>query len=179
MRLQHFLNSNFRSLTDAGLCWVEPCKSDEDDETFEEIEEDLECLLSFHTFPPSSLRHPAILLHYYHRKIDFVIKGNEPFFNLVSEQFYIQPPVPEYRGKANEGQKVRRIYNAYRAFADKSVPIPAPSSHDFSVDSPDWSRHKSPAIPETAYAAWQDTGLSPLRCQGKAGAVDIRNLPQM
>lgn len=37
---------------------------------------------------------------------DFVIKGNEPFFNLVSEQFYIQPPVPEYRGKANEGRKV-------------------------------------------------------------------------
>ncbi len=37
---------------------------------------------------------------------DFVTKGNEPFFNLVSEQFYIQPPVPEYRGKANEGRKV-------------------------------------------------------------------------
>ena len=36
------LCSNFRSLTDAGLCWVEPCKSDEDDETFEEIEEELE-----------------------------------------------------------------------------------------------------------------------------------------
>ena len=31
------LCSNFRSLTDAGLCWIEPC--DIDGETFDEIEE--------------------------------------------------------------------------------------------------------------------------------------------
>ena len=37
---------------------------------------------------------------------DFVTKGNEPFFNLVSEQFYIQPPVPKYKGQDNEGRKV-------------------------------------------------------------------------
>lgn len=37
---------------------------------------------------------------------DFVTKGNEPFFNLVSEQFYIQPPVPKFKGKDNEGRKV-------------------------------------------------------------------------
>lgn len=37
---------------------------------------------------------------------DFVTKGNEPFFNLVSEQFYIQPPVPKLKGKDNEGRKV-------------------------------------------------------------------------
>ena len=34
------LCSSFRSLTDAGLCWVEPC--DIDDETFDEVEEELE-----------------------------------------------------------------------------------------------------------------------------------------
>ena len=34
------LCSSFRSLTDAGLCWVEPC--DIDDDTFDEIEEELE-----------------------------------------------------------------------------------------------------------------------------------------
>ena len=34
------LCSSFRSLTDAALCWVEPC--DIDDDTFEEIEEELE-----------------------------------------------------------------------------------------------------------------------------------------
>lgn len=37
---------------------------------------------------------------------DFVTKGNEPFFNLVSEQFYIQPPIPKYKGQTNEGRKV-------------------------------------------------------------------------
>ncbi len=36
---------------------------------------------------------------------DFATKGNEPFFNIVSEQFYIQPPVPEVK-EANEGRKV-------------------------------------------------------------------------
>jgi len=37
---------------------------------------------------------------------DFVTKGNEPFFNLVSEQFYIQPPVPKYAHLENKGRKV-------------------------------------------------------------------------
>lgn len=37
---------------------------------------------------------------------DFVTKGNEPFFNLVSEQFYVQPPVPQYSDQANQGRKV-------------------------------------------------------------------------
>lgn len=37
---------------------------------------------------------------------DFVTKGNEPFFNLVSEQFYVQPPVPQYSGLVNQGRKV-------------------------------------------------------------------------
>ncbi|MDR1706371.1 MAG: DEAD/DEAH box helicase [Prevotella sp.] len=37
---------------------------------------------------------------------DFKTKGNEPFFNLVSEQFYVQPPVPKYRDLVNEGRKV-------------------------------------------------------------------------
>lgn len=36
---------------------------------------------------------------------DFVTKGNEPFFNLVSEQFYVQPPVPN-NNSVNEGRKV-------------------------------------------------------------------------
>lgn len=37
---------------------------------------------------------------------DFVTKGNEPFFNLVSEQFYVQPPVPKYSSLINQGRKV-------------------------------------------------------------------------
>ncbi len=37
---------------------------------------------------------------------DFITKGNEPFFNLVSEQFYVQPPVPKYKDLANQGRKV-------------------------------------------------------------------------
>lgn len=37
---------------------------------------------------------------------DFSTKGNEPFFNLVSEQFYVQPPVPKYKNLVNEGRKV-------------------------------------------------------------------------
>lgn len=37
---------------------------------------------------------------------DFVTKGNEPFFNLISEQFYVQPPVPKYHNLVNEGRKV-------------------------------------------------------------------------
>ena len=37
---------------------------------------------------------------------DFVTKGNEPFFNLVSEQFYVQPPVPQYMDQVNQGRKV-------------------------------------------------------------------------
>ena len=37
---------------------------------------------------------------------DFATKGNEPFFNLVSEQFYVQPPVSKYRSEPNEGRKV-------------------------------------------------------------------------
>ena len=37
---------------------------------------------------------------------DFVTKGNEPFFNLVSEQFYVQPPVSEYKEQENQGRKV-------------------------------------------------------------------------
>lgn len=37
---------------------------------------------------------------------DFFTKGNEPFFNLVSEQFYVQPPVPKYKKLVNEGRKV-------------------------------------------------------------------------
>lgn len=37
---------------------------------------------------------------------NFVTKGNEPFFNIVSEQFYIQPPVPKYADLTNQGRKV-------------------------------------------------------------------------
>ena len=37
---------------------------------------------------------------------DFVTKGNEPFFNLVSEQFYVQPPVPQCIDQVNQGRKV-------------------------------------------------------------------------
>ena len=37
---------------------------------------------------------------------DFVTKGNEPFFNLVSEQFYVQPPVPKFSKLVNQGRKV-------------------------------------------------------------------------
>ena len=37
---------------------------------------------------------------------DFVTKGNEPFFNLVSEQFYVQPPVSKYKELENQGRKV-------------------------------------------------------------------------
>lgn len=37
---------------------------------------------------------------------DFKTKGNEPFFNLVSEQFYVQPPVPKYQHLPNGGRKV-------------------------------------------------------------------------
>ena len=37
---------------------------------------------------------------------DFSTKGNEPFFNLVSTQFYVQPPVPKYSNLINQGRKV-------------------------------------------------------------------------
>lgn len=37
---------------------------------------------------------------------DFRTKGNEPFYNMVSEQFHIQPPVPRYRDLINQGRKV-------------------------------------------------------------------------
>lgn len=37
---------------------------------------------------------------------DFVTKGNEPFFNIVSEQFYVQPLVPKYSNLVNQGRKV-------------------------------------------------------------------------
>lgn len=37
---------------------------------------------------------------------DFVTKGNEPFFNIVSEQFYVEPPVPKYSNIVNQGRKV-------------------------------------------------------------------------
>lgn len=37
---------------------------------------------------------------------DFITKGNEPFFNIVSEQFYVQPPVPKYTDFVNQGRKV-------------------------------------------------------------------------
>lgn len=37
---------------------------------------------------------------------DFVTKGNEPFYNLVSEQFYVQPPVLGYADVVNQGRKV-------------------------------------------------------------------------
>lgn len=37
---------------------------------------------------------------------DFATKGNEPFFNLVSAQFYVQPPVPKYIDEINQGRKV-------------------------------------------------------------------------
>lgn len=37
---------------------------------------------------------------------DFSTKGNEPFFNLVSEQFYVQPPIPKFKNLVNEGRKV-------------------------------------------------------------------------
>ncbi len=37
---------------------------------------------------------------------DFITKGNEPFFNIVSEQFYVQPPVPKYSNLVNQGRKV-------------------------------------------------------------------------
>ena len=43
-------------------------------------------------------------LHFF--ATDFSTKGNEPFFNLVSEQFYVQPPVPKFKDEANEGRKV-------------------------------------------------------------------------
>ena len=36
----------------------------------------------------------------------FSTKGNEPFFNIVSEQFYVQPPVPKYKDLPNGGRKV-------------------------------------------------------------------------
>ena len=37
---------------------------------------------------------------------DFSTKGNEPFYNLVSEQFRIQPPVQKYIDQTNQGRKV-------------------------------------------------------------------------
>lgn len=37
---------------------------------------------------------------------DFSTKGNEPFYNLVSEQFRIQPPVQKYIEQTNQGRKV-------------------------------------------------------------------------
>ena len=42
----------------------------------------------------------------YFAATDFATKGNEPFFNLISEQFYIQPPVPKYSNLINQGRKV-------------------------------------------------------------------------
>ena len=55
-------------------------------------------LLSFKTCPKCSKNHFVAT--------DFVTKGNEPFFNLVSEQFYVQPPVPKFRELVNQGRKV-------------------------------------------------------------------------
>lgn len=37
---------------------------------------------------------------------DFSTKGNEPFYNVVFEQFYAQPPVPQYYDLVNKGRKV-------------------------------------------------------------------------
>lgn len=37
---------------------------------------------------------------------DFSTKGNEPFYNIVSEQFYVQPPVQKYKELPNGGRKV-------------------------------------------------------------------------
>ena len=37
---------------------------------------------------------------------DFSTKGNEPFYNVVFEQFYVQPPVPKYESLVNQGRKV-------------------------------------------------------------------------
>ena len=37
---------------------------------------------------------------------DFSTKGNEPFYNVVFEQFYAQPPVPKYHDLVNQGRKV-------------------------------------------------------------------------
>ena len=42
----------------------------------------------------------------YFAATDFATKGNEPFFNLISEQFYVQPPVPKYSDLINQGRKV-------------------------------------------------------------------------
>ncbi len=42
----------------------------------------------------------------YFAATNFITKGNEPFFNLVSEQFYIQPPVQKYVDLINQGRKV-------------------------------------------------------------------------
>ena len=42
----------------------------------------------------------------YFAATDFATKGNEPFFNLISEQFYVQPPVPKYIDLINQGRKV-------------------------------------------------------------------------
>lgn len=55
-------------------------------------------LLTFHTCPKCSK------LHF--KATDFSTKGNEPFFNLISEQFYIQPPVTKYQHLMNGGRKV-------------------------------------------------------------------------
>lgn len=37
---------------------------------------------------------------------DFRTKGNEPFYNVVSEQFHTQPPVTKYKNYINQGRKV-------------------------------------------------------------------------
>lgn len=55
-------------------------------------------MLTFRTCPQCSKN--------YFEATDFSTKGNEPFFNLVSEQFYVQPPVPKYSTIPNQGRKV-------------------------------------------------------------------------
>lgn len=55
-------------------------------------------LLSFKSCPKCGKNHFVAT--------DFVTKGNEPFFNLVSEQFFVQPPVPKYSKLVNQGRKV-------------------------------------------------------------------------
>ena len=55
-------------------------------------------ILTFNSCPKCEKKH--------FKATDFTTKGNEPFFNIVSEQFYVQPPVIKYSTLVNQGRKV-------------------------------------------------------------------------
>lgn len=77
---------------------------------------------------------------------DFVTKGNEPFFNLVSEQFYVQPPVSKYKELVNEGRKVL-LFSDSRQRA-------AVLARDLTRASDEWAMKKALTVAASELQEW-------------------------